>query len=174
MQKVMLLLFTLLVLVGFSSNVRADNIIIPAINITPGSPHFEAHDSLTNPPAWVYPNNPDVWTFNFSGFSGSQLLITLFVSDWYSAYPDDYNVYWDNSLLGNTLNAAGRTFSFNTSQATHTLKIDYVNLHSGASFPPDSGGSYYNLDLTASAAPLPSTLCLLGPALMGLLWFRKR
>ena len=64
--------------------------------------------------------------------------------------------------MGNTLSAAGRTFNFDTSQATHSLTVEYVNLYEGPNYPPDPGGSYYNLSLNADPVPLPPTVLLLG------------
>jgi hypothetical protein len=172
MKRLLMFLLAAMMSLGLARQVKADNLIGPPIAITAGSSHFEAHDDSTPPyKAWVYPNNPDVWTFNFSSFP-SPVAITLSVSDNFPSVPDDYNVYWDGVLLGNTQTASpGWTFLFDTAAAAHTLTVEYVNQNTGLT--PSPGGSYYNLVLDATPVPLPSTLLLLGPALVGLWGLRR-
>jgi hypothetical protein len=121
--------------------------LLGTFSITPGSPHFEAHNGFNN--GHTHVGDPDIWSFDFSSFATSQVSITLKVDDFYTPYPDDYNLYWDGSLLGNTISPYdGHVFNFNTASAQHSLLVEYANIQA-VSNPAHFGGSYYDLWLDA-------------------------
>jgi hypothetical protein len=124
-----------------------------SISLSPGSPSYEAQGPWQTPYALTFVNDPDIWQFDLSAFSPA-VNVTVHVNDYYTPYPDDYNLYWDGTLLGNTLTAdAGRTFSFSTLNVAHTLTVEYVNQHTGVS--TSGGGSYYDMTIAAAPAPVP-------------------
>lgn len=161
--------FFLVGAIGFSGLASAE-LLTPVISLSPGSPTYGAQANLQTPNAWTFAGDPDIWQFDLSAFS-SPVNLSVHVNDWFPPYPDDYNLYWDGSLLGNTLTASpGSTFSFSTSNALHQLTVEYVNLNTGIS--PEGGGSYYTLNITA-AVPEPETYSMLLAGL-GLLGFAAR
>jgi hypothetical protein len=167
-------IFRTLVLVGsisFASVAQAE-LLTPVISLSPGSPTYSASAAFQVPNAWTYPGDPDIWRFDLSAFS-SAVNVTVHVNDYYPPYPDDYNLYWDGSLLGNTLTATpGSTFSFSTSNAAHQLTVEYVNLYTG--WVPSSGGSYYDLTVAAAPVPEPETFALMLAGLGLLGWMERR
>ncbi len=174
MKRIFILLIVLLMVLGITKGVKAET--IGTFSITPGSPSFEAHDGYNY--AHTYVGDPDIWNFDFSSFLSSMVSITLKVDDFYTPYPDDYNLYWDGSLLGNTISPYnGYVFNFDTTSALHSLTVEYANIQPG-SWPTSSGGSYYDLwlDAAGTTAPIPElgTLFLLGSGLVGLAGFRKK
>ena len=133
--------------------VYADNLLTPVINLSPGSPSYGASANNQIPNAWVYPGNPDVWQFNVSGYSPA-VNVSLHVNDYYPPYPDDYNIYWDGNLLGNTMTAyPGTTFTFNTSDGLHLMEVEYVNIHTG--WAPSYGGSWYSMSINTAVGTAP-------------------
>jgi hypothetical protein len=132
--------------------------LVGTVTLTPLSSHFEAHNSRNY--AHTYVNDPDTWDFDLSAFPG-MVSIGLKVDDYYTPYPDDYNLYWDATFVGNTVSAYdGQEFNFVTTPATHTLKVEYVNLNQGDDYPPDDGGSYYDMWVDAQVVPAPGAILL--------------
>jgi hypothetical protein len=137
---------------------------VGTVALTPVSSHFEAHgDDDPSLIARTYVNDPDTWDFDLSAFPGS-VSIDLKVDDNYTPYPDDYDLYWDGTFLGNTVSAYdGQEFNFVTTPATHTLKVEYVNQNYPTYPLPHEGGSYYDMWVDAEVTPAP------GAVLLGLL-----
>ena len=180
MKKIFMLLIVLGMVLGMMVLGMRDDVIAETIgtfSIDPLNPHFEAHDGFNY--AHTYVGNPDIWNFDFSGFSSGMVSITLKVDDYYPPYPDDYNLYWDGVLLGNTISPYdGYVFNFDTTSFLHALTVEYANIQL-ISWTPSSGGSYYDLwlDAVSSTTPVPepSTLLLVGSGLAGLVGLgRKR
>jgi len=135
--------------------------LVDTITLTPALSHFEAHDGTNY--AHTYPNDPDTWNFDLSAFS-ALVLIDLKVDDYSPSWPDDYDLWWDGTFIGNTLSAYdGQEFQFVTTPALHTLKVEYVNVNQSPSYPPHAGGSWYDLWVDAEVVPVP------GAVLLGLL-----
>ena len=141
------------------------------IVLTPLDTHFEAHAAGGAYHAWTHANDPDLWTFDFSAFAGN-VDVTISINDYYTPYPDDYDITWDATFLGNTMTAApGRTFNFSTPAGVHELLVEYVNVNTGIS--PEANGSWYSIyvDVEGTSIPEPSSLALL---LSATLFYRKR
>jgi len=154
------------------SHVEAET--IGTYYITPASPSLERHGPTQN--AHTYIGDPDIWVIDFSSFLPNNVEISLKVDDYYPPYPDDYNLYWDGILLGNTISPYnGQVFQFNTSSNTHSLTVEYVNIQPGSGVL-STGGSHYDLWLTASPTPtpVPAAVWLLGPGLLGLIGLRRK
>lgn len=168
-----LLAFTALL---FTSNSMAE--LLPVLTLSPGSPQFSTSREF-NPayPAWTYPagdaDGHDVWTFDLTAFDSNFPVSTDLTLGDYCCHQDDYNIYWDNVLLGNTGLAVQRLFEFDTTAAIHMLEIEWLN--------PIPGGSWYNIDIrvaggppVGSVVPVPAAAWLFGTALIGLLGIGKR
>ena len=151
--------YWVLVALVLAGGLHAQAELVGTITLTPTLSHFEAHDELVpGYPARTYVNDPDTWDFDLSAFSGP-VSIELKVDDYYPAYADDYDLYWDGNLLGNTLSAYdGYEFSFQTTPITHTLRVEYANQFSG--WTPSSGGSWYDLWIDAELVPVPGAVLL--------------
>ena len=97
------LIFAAAFAIGLSGFANAD-VLIPTISLTPGSPSYSASGPNQIPAAYTFAGDPDIWSFDLSSFS-SAVTVKVSVSDWFPPYPDDYNLYWDGNLLGNTVTA---------------------------------------------------------------------
>jgi len=161
MKKCILPIVVVLLLVAAAQAEFVDTVVL-----TPAISHFEVHDTYNV--AHTYPNGPDIWDFDLSAFT-DLVIIDLKVDDFYTGWPDDYDLYWDASFLGNTQSAYdGWEFNFVTTPVTHSLTIDYVNQFSG--WPTSGGGSYYDLWIDAELVPVPGAILLgiLGLGVAGL------
>jgi hypothetical protein len=146
MVRVFTLLVAIIMVLGVTLSVKAET--IGPFSLTPASPSFEAHNIV----AWTYVDDPDLWNFDLSGFGSNIVSIALKVDDYYPPYPDDYDLYWDGSFLGNTISPYdGYVFDFDTTQGLHSLRVEYTNRYTG--WEPSSGGSWYDLWLDVVTVP---------------------
>lgn len=157
--------FFILNMVLFSSLSQAE--LITPVVLSPLNSSFSAiANQNTTYPAWVYEGDNDIWTFDLTAFD-TNASANLTIRD-YAAPADDYNVYLDGVLLGNTGFGVEKLFQFETSAAIHTVGVEWLN--------PIAGGSWYiiSIDVTPSAVPVPAAAWLFGSGLIGLVGLAKR
>lgn len=152
--------------------------LIQPVALSPAASSY-ATGAVSDPlrPAWTYPNGGllddgsgnDVWQFDLSAFDPAfSVSVAVGVGDW-GAHQDDYNLYWDGDLLGNTGLGTFTVFAFDTTADQHTLRIDWLN--------PIGGGSWYNIEINAATGapvPIPGVFVPFIAALLGLSLRRRR
>lgn len=159
----------------FASSSSAEN-ISPVI-LTPTDSLFTATPNAPDPT--LYPNltfepgagdGPDIWTFDLGAFDPVFFVsITLELGD-FCCHADDYELYWDDELLGNTGVGSIGLFEFDTTAEIHTLEIIWLN--------PIQGGSFYNISIEAApgdaVVPAPAAIWLFGSGLICLIGTARR
>lgn len=148
--------------------------VMDPVNLTPASATFSVSGPTQSPVALVLTSEPDTWQFDTSAF-GSAVNMQIVVSDWFAGGPDDYDIYVDNVLIGNswTGNAAvGTVFDIQPATDFTLIRIEYTNHFSGVT--PSSSGSYYNMTVTASPVPEPASMAILTASAVALARLRAR
>ena len=158
----------------FASSSIAEN-ISPVI-LTPTDSLFSATPN-TNPS--LYPNltfepgagdGPDIWTFNLGAFDTDFFVSTTVELVDFCCHADDYELYWDGELLGNTGAGIIGLFEFDTTAEIHALEIIWLN--------PIEGGSFYNISIEVAlgdaVVPVPAAIWLFGSGLFGLIGLARR
>ena len=163
----------LTLLFGLNSPSFAES--LPTLSLSPSSNSFST-SANNNPtyPAWTYPTDHDIWTFDLTAFDPNYLVsIDLTLGD-YCCHADDYNLYWDGSSIGTTGFGIQKLFELDTTAAIHTLEVDWLN--------PISGGSWYNISINALSSeipsvgevPIPAAAFMFAPALLGFMGLRRK
>lgn len=158
--------------VWFGQQAMAETLSV--ISLGPGTTNFNTTGANTAAyPAWTYGGDSDVWQFDLTAFApNTQISTSFIVQDAYLSHADDYNLYWDGSLLGNTGVGGAGVFGFDALAGLHTLEVEWLN--------PIPGGSWYHINIdiargpALSTVPLPATLPLFGVGLGILVWVRRK
>ena len=134
-----------------SNGVNAE--LIQEVVLSSGSNTYSTSatsDSLRH--AWVYAapyddgSGDDIWNFDLTAFDANYYVNTSVSVQDYCCHADDYNLYWDGILLGNTGLGTLGEFSFDTTSSDHQLTVEWLN--------PILGGSWYNIFIEANQGSL--------------------
>lgn len=171
----MKLLKVLVVCLAFAASVSAHAELVGTFALNPATPSLMARGpDVPGATAWTFADDPDIWNLDLSGYSGP-VSVAIRVTDAFTVVPDDYDIYWNDTFLGNTLTALStQVFLIDAAPTLNALKIVYKNQY--AIWAPDNGGSYYNLKVSTHLAPVPvpAALWLMVSGVAGVLGLRRK